>query len=515
MVIAPTTAQIFDLSKVAYLKGKSSEQISAAAEVEQPSHAAMVTVVTGFIDGLINLEVGKLETAASNSSDSKAQGNLDQYNADTTVASFKSDVAGDLAKNIYAVKQFLIEGDLAEQKDGQELKFKTKDSLDGGKIADESAQELAQQALKSVQEKLSAYGISINAGEAAQLQQEIIRELKKPPEPKNETTTAAEIPTEKPVDHEKILAAITNFTKEISNLDAVKTLLKKDNGLKTLSALNADLSNSIPKTDTEARNNALSSFETNYEQNKTFINNNISNSETFTTKFNSLDDENKLQIQIMLKNLELSTKHTNTVKEIAGSAQEIKQALSGDSFQQLSNKLNKLKENSTNENKGNNLDTVNNLLKDFNKSLQDIETNNQLNKIERINKKNEAIEAFTKKLSTELKQNKLSTLDIELIEERLDPSKNETAEQSQKAITERVLKNLNISEEQLKSFGSLAIAAVVGLMVFCPNAIGNLVKGGTGLAAMAAQTLPMFFQAQAMMQMSQNGNGTTASTQVA
>jgi hypothetical protein len=54
-------------------------------------------------------------------------------------------------------------------------------------------------------------------------------------------------------------------------------------------------------------------------------------------------------------------------------------------------------------------------------------------------------------------------------------------------------------------------------MVFCPNAIGNLVKSGTGLAAMAAQTLPMLFQAKAMMQMSQNRgvHGETANTQAA
>ena len=47
MVIAPpTTAPIFDLSKVTYLKGKSSEQISTAAAVEQPSHAQMVKDVS-------------------------------------------------------------------------------------------------------------------------------------------------------------------------------------------------------------------------------------------------------------------------------------------------------------------------------------------------------------------------------------------------------------------------------------------------------------------------------------
>lgn len=505
MVIAPpTTAPIFDLSKVTYLKGKSSEQISTAAAVEQPSHAQMVKVVTGFIDRLINLEVGKLATAAGDSSNPEAQqkatNHLNDYNTnkDSSVASFKNEVASGLAKNIYAVKQFLIEGGLAEYKDNQELTFKTKDSVDGGKIAAESAKELAGQALTLVQDKLSAYGINIDNSKATELREGIIRELKAPPS-KNETTTTAE----KPVDHEKILADITNFTKEISNLDAVKTLLKKDNGLETLSKLNADLSHSNPLTDNEeAYSKALLSFKGNYEQNKAFINQNISNSETFTTKFNSLDDENKLQIQMMLENLELSTKHANTVKEIAESAQEIKKNLSRDAFQQISKELNNLKENSTNENKGNNLDTVNNLLKDFRK---DIEASDQLNgNGERLTKKTEALETFVGKISAEFKSNNLSTSDIELIKERLDPNKQETAEQSQKAITERVLKNLNLSEEQLKGFAGIAVAAVVGLMVFCPNAIGNLVKSGTGLAAMAAQTLPMLFQAKAMMQMSQN-----------
>jgi hypothetical protein len=517
MVSTSTTATRFNLDVVPYLKGKSAEQIDRAAAAQQPNHAEMVKVVTGFIDKLIQSGVEKLQTSASNGSDTKAQENLDKYNADTTVASFKNDVAGDLAKNIYAVKQFLIEGGLATQEEGKELRFKANKTGAGDIIAAESAGELASQALQSVQDKLIGYGISINAGEAAQLQQEIIKKLKSAP-PKNETTTTTtttETPTEKPVDDKKILADITKLTQEISNLNAVKTLLGTDNGLEKLTNLNQHLSNSLADKGQEAFSGALLSFETNYEQNKTFINKNISDSEKFKTEFNKLDDEIQIQIQMMLKNLELSTKHTNTVKEIAGSAQEIKQALSGDSFQQLSSKLNNLKENSTNENKGNNLDTVNNLLKDFNKSLQDIETNNQLSKSERINKKDEAIEAFTEKLSTEFKQDKLSISDIELIEERLDPSKKETAEQSQKAITERVLKNLNLSEEQLKGFAGIAVAAVVGLMVFCPNAIGNLVKTGTSLATMAAQTLPMFFQAQAMMQMSQKGNTETASSQAA
>ena len=185
MVIAPATAQIFDLSKVAYLKDKTHDEISAAAAVEQPSHAEMVKLVTGFIDNLINLQVGKLATAAGDSSNPEAQqkatNHLNDYNTnkDSSVASFKNEVASGLAKNIYAVKQLLIHDELAEHKDNQELTFKTKDSVDGSSIATESAGELAKQALTLVEQKLLAYGISINNSQATQLQTEIIQELKK------------------------------------------------------------------------------------------------------------------------------------------------------------------------------------------------------------------------------------------------------------------------------------------------------------------------------------------------
>jgi hypothetical protein len=520
------------LKAIPYVQGKTDEEIRVAVAAAGVPHPEKVKIVTGFINNLINLEIGKLEKDASNPSDAKAQHEAQQslikYHTNSPVA-LVNEVADTLTKNIFIVQE-LIGRDCEGYPDFD------KTYAEGLNNIEQSTEVLLHSAIDIVNSKLSGYSTKIDTNNLQQSAKALVQELRNPPKPKSQTTINGEADSltetaaktvdkaeantkaqaESPVNREKILADITNFTKEISNLGAVKALLKKDNGLETLSALNTDLSNLIPKTDTEAYNKALLSFETNYEQNKTFINKNISDSEKFKTEFNKLDDEEKIQIQSMLKNLELTTKHTITVKEIAGSAQEIKQALSGDSFQQISSKLNNLKENSTNENQGNNLDTVNNLLKEFNKSLQDIEANNQFSKGERINKKDEAIEAFTEKLSTEFKQDKLSISDIELIEERLDPNKKETAEQSQKAITERVLKNLNLSEEQLKGFAGIAVAAVVGLMVFCPNAIGNLVKTGTGLAAMAAQTLPMLFQAQAMMQMSKNGNDNgTASSQAA
>ena len=520
MAIAPTTAQIFDLSKVAYLKGKSSEQISAAAAVEQPSHAEMVTVVTGFLDGLINLEVGKLATAAGDSSNPEAQqkatNHLNDYNTnkDSSVASFKNEVASGLAKNIYAVKQLLIHDELAEHKDNQELTFKTKDSVDGSSIATESAGELASQALESVKNRLSVYGINIDTGKAAQLQTEIIRELKKkPPEPKSET----------PADHEKISTAFTKFITEISNLASVKTLLEQDNGLEVLSKLNQDLAdlNPIVKDETNlpaALENAFKALNDEaHSKNKTLINDSLANPEKFTEEFNKLDDNQKLQIQMTLINIEGQAKQTKIINNIASSIAEIKQGLGSDRLAALLDNLESINGKTSSENQENHLDTINTLLNDFNQNLK---TANQAESgEEKIDKRNKVIEAFIEKLNTGLKNGSISNADIELIQDHLDPNKTENQEQSQKSITEKVfknsIKNLNLSEEQLKGFAGIAVAAVVGLMVFCPNAIGNLVKSGTGLAAMAAQTLPMFFQAQAMMQMSQKGNTETASSQAA
>jgi hypothetical protein len=522
MVIAPTTAQIFDLSKVAYLKDKTAQEINAAAAVQQPSHAEMVTVVTKFLDGLVNLEVGKLETAAGNGSDTEAQQtaqrNLIQYNADKdpAIAPLVKGVASDLAKNIYAVKQFLIEGDLAEHKDNQELTFKTKDSVNGGKIADESAQELAQQALKSVQYRLSAYGINIDNSQATQLQTEIIQELKKkPPEPKSET----------PADHEEISTAFTKFITEISNLTSVKTLLGKNNGLKTLGNLNQDLADLNPIVKDEASlpaalEKAFKALdEKAHSKNEAFINNYLANPKKFQQEFKKLDDNQKLQIQMTLINIEEQEKQTKTINNIASSIAEIKQGLGVDRLGTLLNKLKSVNESHTSSSQENHLESIDNLLNDFNKTLK---TANQAGTgEEKIEERNKATEAFIEKLNTGLTNGSLSNADIELIQKYLDPKNTESQEQSQKSITEQVfknsIKNLNLSEEQLKSFGGLAIAAVVGLMVFCPNAIGNLVKSGTGLAAMAAQTLPMLFQAKAMMQMSQNRgvHGETANTQAA
>jgi hypothetical protein len=523
MVIAPATAQIFDLSKVAYLKDKTHDEISAAAAVEQPSHAEMVTVVTGFIDRLINLEVGKLETATRDGSNTEAQKNLDQYNADTTVASFKSDVASGLAKNIYAVKQFLIEGGLAEYKDSQELTFKAKGSVDGGKIADESAQELAQQALKSVQDKLSAYGINIDNSKATQLQTEIIQKLKKPPELKSEAATVSEIetteiqtPNESRANPQELLTQFTKFITEISNLTSVKTLLKQNNGLEVLSKLNQDLADLNPIVKGEASlpaalEKAFKALdEKAHSKNEAFINNYLANPEKFKQEFNTLlDDNQKLQIQMTLINIEGQAKQTKTINNIASSIAEIKSGLGGDRLAALLSELSSVNNSHTSSSQENHLDTIDNLLEGFKRYL---EPASKASKEESMTIRDDATKTFIQKLNTGLKDGSLSNADIKLIAQRLvKPNQEGDSGKSAKEIAEQVLensiKNLNISKTELQKFGGLAVAAVVGLMIFCPR-IGNLFKGGAGLVGMATEKLMPVFAAKIMTQTSQTGVNT-------
>jgi hypothetical protein len=529
MVIAPATAQIFDLSKVAYLKDKTHDEISAAAAVEQPSHAEMVKLVTGFIDKLIQSGVDKLETAASNGSDTEAkttaQINLEAYNRNQgSVTSFKGEIASDLAKNIYAVKQFLIEGGLAEHKDNQELTFKTKDSVDGSKIAAESAKELAHQALELVNERLSAYGINVDTPQVTQLQTEIIQELKKPPELKSEAATVSEIetteiqtPNESRANPQELLTQFTKFITEISNLTSVKTLLKQNNGLEVLSKLNQDLADLNPIVKGEASlpaalEKAFKALdEKAHSKNEAFINNYLANPEKFKQEFNTLlDDNQKLQIQMTLINIEGQAKQTKTINNIASSIAEIKSGLGGDRLAALLSELSSVNKGHTTLSKENHLDTIDNLLEGFKKDLEPTST---ANREDRIAIRDEATKAFIQKLNTGLKDESLSNADIKLIAQRLEkPNQEGDSGKNAKEIAEQVLensiKNLNISQTELQKFGGLAVAAVVGLMIFCPNAIGNLFKGGAGLVAMAAPQITPLLAAKMMMQTNQKGVST-------
>ena len=536
------------LRAIPYVQGKTDDEISVAVAAAGLPDPEKVKIVTGFINNLINLEISKLEKAAGgDSSDAKAQHEAQQsrikYHTNSPVA-LVNEVADTLTKNIFIVQE-LVGRDCQGYKDFDQT------FAEGLNNIEQSTEVLLHSAIDIVNSKLSGYSMKIDTNNLQQSAKALVQELRNPPKPKSQTTmngeadslteTAAKTGTsttgtppaagtvntttktttssETPANYEKISTAFTKFITEISNLASVRTLLKQDHGLETLSKLNKDLAdlnpiikdkNALPA----ALENAFKALNDEaHSENKTFINNYVANPEKFTEEFGKLDDNQKLQIQMTLINIEGQAKQTKTINNIASSITEIKKGLGGDRLGTLLNELNSVNESLTSSSQENHLESIDNLLNEFNQNLK---TANQAETgEEKIEERNKATKAFIEKLKTGLKNGSLSNADIELIEERLDPSKKETAEQSQKAITERVLKNLNLSEEQLKGFAGIAVAAVVGLMVFCPNAIGNLFKAGTGLATMAAQTLPMFFQAQAMMQMSQKGNTETASSQAA
>jgi hypothetical protein len=547
MVIAPTTTN-FDLSRVTYFKDKGTQIDQAKAQaVDQLSHAEMLTVVTGFIDRLIQSGVDKLEADTANGSNAEAQANLDKYRTDTTttVASFKGEVADKLAQNIYAVKHLLIKDELANP-NGEEMTFKHKDGAWGKDIVSESAQKLAEHTLASIHTKLSAYGITVNAGEATKLEQVIIGELKKPPKPKSETvitetppiidgasntTTASTVTTETEgtqtsnepaVSTKELLTQLNEFIQPISDLAPVKALLKQDNGLKTLTKLNQDLADLNPNIQDEstlraALEKALKALDDRaHSYNANFINQYLTDPEQFKEKFSDLDDNHKLQIQITLKGIEEKAQQTKTINNIVSSIVEIKEGLGGDRLTTLLKDLSSVNKGYTTPSKENHLDTIDNLLEVFKKDLEPAST---ARREDSIAIRDEATKAFIEKLNTGLKDGSLSNADIKLIAQRLEkPNQEGDSGKSAKEIAEQVLensiKNLNISKTELQKFGGLAVAAVVGLMIFCPNAIGNLFKGGAGLVAMAAPQITPLLAAKMMMRTNQPDVNATQLTQL-
>ena len=484
MVIAPTTTN-FDLSRVTYLKGKSHEEISAAAAVQQPNHAEMVKVVTGFIDKLIQSGVEKLETAASNGSDSKAQGNLDQYNQDkdSAVTPFVTEVAGDLAKNIYAVKQFLIEGGLAEHIDNQELTFKTKGSVDGGKVADESAQELAQQALKSVQDKLIGYGITVNAGETTKLEQVITGELKKPPGLKSATPEVTPpVVTETTSDASQSDKASTvddieNFVKSIQQASPVlDNLSKSRKGLEVLS-LRID---SIPE---KVGGGAVDQATLDKFQNSIFPN--LADEKKFTVAVSELNQGEKATLKTILCAVHGQADKDITCNEMSVHAGNINKGLGANStsLQNINegiDNLVKTRESDTQPNKQPdlaNLKKVNQLLVTFEEELK--KAGELSSAAEKVTAREEAQKKLLNELKKSLDANLIDVADLKMLKEVL--AKPDSANSNYNERANKFLKDLNISNDDLKQWGSMAAMLAVGLMIFCPRAITGVMQAGTGL----------------------------------
>lgn len=496
--ISPTID--FDLSRVTYFKDKGPQIDQAKAKaVEQLSHAEMVTVVTGFIDGLIKSGVGNLEKAAGDGSNAEVQktpqGNLDKYNAekDSTVASFKGKVADELAKNIYAVQHLLIEDDLANP-DGEQMTFKRKDGAWGSDIVSTSAQELAQQALKSVQDKLSAYGITVNAGETTKLEQVITGELKKPPEPKSETPEVTPpVVTGTTSDSNQSNKAPTaddveNFAKSIRQASqALANLSNSRKGLEVLSQRINSISEEVGGTVNQA---TLEKF-----QNTIFPN--LTHEKKFTDAVSELSRGEKATLKTILCAVYSQADKNITCNEMSLHAQNINKSLGADStsLRDINDGIdNLIKSHSAPDSIDNQqpeparLKIVNNLLKTFEQELTEA---NKLSSTEKkVTEREKAQTKLLSELKNSLESNLIDVADLKMLKEVL--AKPDSANSNYNERANKFLKDLNISTDDLKQWGSMTAMLAVGLMIFCPNAIGNLVKTGTGLVTTTGKTLEAY-----------------------
>lgn len=483
--ISPTID--FDLSRVTYFKDKGPQIDQAKAKaVEQLSHAEMVTVVTGFIDKLIQSGVKELATAARDASNTEAQGHLDKYNAEiTTVASFKGKVADELAKNIYAVQHLLIEDGLANP-DGEQMTFKRKDGALGSSIVSTSAQELAQQALKSVQDELSAYGITVNAGETTKLEQVITGELKKPPKPKSETPeVTTEVVTKatsdtKQSDKAPTMDDIENFVKSIRQASpALANLSKSRKGLEVLS----QRINSISE---EVGGGAVDQATLEKFQNTIFPN--LADEKKFTDAVSELSQGEKATLKTILCAVHGQADKDMTCNEMSVYARNINKILGADStsLKSINNGIDELIKTGESDTKPNkqpdlaNLKKVNQLLVTFEQELT------EANKLSSAEKKVAAREEAQTELLDELKMsldaNLIDVADLKMLKEVL--AKPDSANSNYNERANKFLKDLNISNDDLKQWGSMAAMLAVGLMIFCPKAITGVMHTGTGLLNM-------------------------------
>lgn len=534
--ISPTID--FDLSRVTYFKDKGSQIDQAKAKaVEQLSHAEMVAVVTGFIDKLIQSGVEELATAARNGSNTEAQGHLDKYNREiTTVDSFKGKVADELAKNIYAVQHLLIEDGLANPGD-QQMTFKRKDGALGRDIVSTSAQELAQQALKSVQDELSAYGITVNTGETTKLERVITGELKKPPKPKSETqevtppvvtgTTSDTSQSEKTATAsentpaENSNTSIINDLKEQQNklakqliaIPEVQTFLNQkadqnqESGISQLRTINQKIiNNESVVNDRTDLTSALETFQDNLKNNIQFIKANL-NKDNFLEELSTLDTDKQIQVGILLKNLEI-TIDEKTMVNLTG---KITGQLGEKAKESLRTELGDLIEQQNQSKKlanpfAPNLNGANEYLEKYNGALKEIKNKNLPTQTE-IAEKQKATDEFLKIIKEDLARGSLSVEDVKVIHKSLGLT--EKARKSGKAspaidnICGRFIDSMKekgkelgmeITEEGLKQFAGTAVVLAIGAALFCPNLVGNLTKGAFSLGAMLTQTILPLYQ---------------------
>lgn len=529
MVISPTTTN-FDSQTVPYLKGKSPEDVKKAAAVEQPSHAQMVTVVTNFLDDLIN---SGTETATGDTSN-------------TEVKKTVKEVAGDLARHLFTVKELLVQdGSAIKKADGSTLFLaKAESNLNN------SVNNLAEQTLASIHTKLSAYGIKVNDEEAAQLKKVIIEELKKPPKPKSAadttasaastaatttTSTAATADTAAPTatpstttstSLENPIIFLINFLKEkqseltkgLLGSNSIVTFLNQQADEKTGQASGIsqlrELNQKIKETGKDWDKNldtvtgALESFDANLAENKKFIETHLGKDNFIEelVKLVKLDENRQVQVGILLKNLEI-TIDEKTMVNLTG---KITGQLGEKAKESLRTELGDLIEQQNQSKKlanpfALNLNGANEYLEKYNGALKEIKNKN-LPTQQEIQEKQQATANFLESIKEGLDNNQLSIEDVKVINKSLGL----TEEQRKSGKASPAIDNMcgrfidsmkekgkelgiEITEEGLKQFAGTAVVLAIGAALFCPNLVGNLTKGAFSLGAMITQTvLPLY-----------------------
>jgi hypothetical protein len=506
-----------DVRTIPYFKDKTDKEISAAAAVQQPSHPEMLTVVTNFLDALIN---SGTETAAGNNSNTEAQ----KAEAQKIV----QEVAGDLAKHVFIVKELLINDRLAKkQEGGQGLAFIANTaSGTGSYVARESIGELAKQALESVKTNLHSYGIEIDTSKATKLQEVIIQKLQNPPKPKSEVDITASAAAEAastaattentPPENPNI--SIIDFLKEkhseltkgLLGCRSIVTFLNQPadsktgqaSGISQLRELNKKIEKEIDgwnNLDLDKAGPALKSFRDNLTENAKFIADHLGKG-TFISEFPTLDENKKIQVGILLKSLETTVDE----KIMVGLTGKITGQLGNGVKQSLQTKLSSLIDD--NSNTPNtlftlNLSKANEHLEKYNQALKDIKSKN-LSTQQEIQEKQKATNEFSEDIKRDLENKTLSIEDVKVIQKSLELTEEERKSGKASPAIDNIFGNfinsmkekakeqgIEITEEGLKQFAGIGVALAIGTTLFCPKLLGGLVQSAFSLGTMLTRTI--------------------------
>jgi hypothetical protein len=518
------------LQALPYVQGKTVEQVSAAvAAAEQLSHAQMATVVTNFLDDLINSET---KTAAGNTSNSEVKKTVQE-------------VAGDLARHVFTVKELLVQ-------DGSALKKKADGSTQFLAKADSdltnSVNNLTEQAINLVNTKLSDYGINIDNSLAKKLQKEIIQQLKKPPERRSTaattdtastTTTSTAAPTATPAKTTSTLPenpniSIMDFLKEkqseltkgLLESKSIVTFLNQQtdkktgqkNGMSLLRDSNQTIKNEIAKSNPNQIDSALKNFDANLAENTKFIETHLGKN-SFPNAFTKLTDDKKIQVGILLKNIEI-TVDEKTMVDLTG---RITGQLGENTKKNLQTRLtNLINEFETPANSQDataastlalNLNKANKYLEQYNGALKEIKNKN-LPTPQEIAEKQKATDKFLEQIQESLNDKTLSIEEVKIIAKSLTLKNEERESGKASPAIDNILGNfidtlkekgkelgLNITEESLKQFAGSAVVLAIGATLFCPNLIGNLAKGAFSLGTMMTQTVIPLYERHAQNNM--------------